>query len=175
MKHLILLLLPLAIYNEAAAQKKLKMDVIKESGDTIWSTSEQRIYIQAGGPKAVGDYLKTTVLKTKAGYSLGLEIQTGRTNTFTIGRGAAADIELIDGTIVTLQSNSDNASRISRLNYGCYIFAYYRVDAGAFKQLQASPVKMIRIHASIGNMDYQIREKFSEAIQEQLIRISQKE
>jgi hypothetical protein len=160
---------------QATAQKKLKIDIVKESNDTIWSTSDQRIYIQPGGPKAVGDYLKTTMHKTKAGYSLELEIQTGRTNTFTIPRGASVDIELADGNTVTVQSNSDNSSRISRINYGCYIFAYYRIKTAEFRQLQSSPMKMIRVHASIGNMDYPIKEKFAGTLQEQLERISREE
>jgi hypothetical protein len=175
MKHLILLTLPLTICLYTNAQKKLKTDIIKETGDTLWSTSEQKIYTAPGGPKAVGDYLKTALYKNKAGYSLGLEIQTGRTNTFTIPRGAAIDLELTDGNTVTLQSNSNNSSRISRLNYGCYIFAFYRIDAAAFKQIRSSPVKMISVHASIGNMDYQIKDKFSNTLQEQLERISREE
>lgn len=155
------------------AQKKLKMDIIKESGDTIWSTQDQKIYTKPGGPRAVGDYLKTTVIKTKAGYSLELEIQTGRTNTFTITKGSAVDIELADGSAVSLYSNNDNSSRISRLNYGCYIFVFYRIRADDFKQLLAAPVKMIRVHASIGNMDYEIKDKSAEVLKEQLERIKQ--
>ncbi|MCG2613754.1 hypothetical protein LZZ85_05660 [Terrimonas sp. NA20] len=175
MKYLLLLMIPLITCANVSAQKKLKIDILRESGDTIWSTSVQKIYNQPGGPKAVGDYLKTTLHRTKAGYSLELEIQTGRTNTFTISRGSAVDIELSDGSTVTLQSNSDNSSRISRLNYGCYIFAYYRIRTAEMKQLVAAPLKMIRVQASIGNMDYPIKEKFAGTLQEQVERISREE
>lgn len=175
MKYTLLIALPFLFGYHLHAQKKLKMEIIKDTGDTLWSTAGQKIYTSPGGPKAVGDYLKTSVVKTKAGISLELEIQTGRTNTFTIPAGSSVEIHLIDDEVINLYANTDNSSRISRLNYGCYMFVFYRIPSKEFKRLQASPMKLIRVHASIGVMDYMIKEKFSDSLQEQLRWISGEE
>lgn len=173
MKNTPLVFLSLLLTIGLSAQKRLKMDIIKSSGDTMYSTSERRIYVQAGRTPAIGEYLKTTVYRTNGNFSLCFSIQTGRTNIFSIGDGAAAEIALKDGNKVLLYSRGDNRSKSSSLGYGCFMFAFYGLPSSAIRQLKASGMISIRIHASLGPMDYDIKDKFSDDLLEQLAKFDE--
>jgi hypothetical protein len=173
MRIALFIIFSLVISISVSAQKKLKFVIGENTGDTLWSTSDQKIYTKPGSPRSVGEYLKTTLYRKNSVYLLGLEIQTGRTSVFTIADGAAANIRLLDGNTVTLYSTGDHSSKVSKLDYGCFIFTFYKISSSDFRQLQSSPVSSIRVNASLGNMDYEIKEKFSNSIKEQLTWISQ--
>lgn len=150
------------------AQKKLKMDIDKETGDTTYSTSDKKIYTKPGSKNAIYDYLKTSVYKSKNGFLLTLSIQTGRTSVFTIDDGSATTIQLLDGNTVTLYSINNQRSKITRTAYGCFIFAFYRLEPSAIRKLKASGISTIRVQSSIGPLDYEIKEKQSGELGEQL-------
>jgi hypothetical protein len=168
MKLIILLVMCVLLVPSANAQKKLKYDIIKETGDTLFRSNEERIYIKAGTKPAIAEYLKTTVYKSSNNFRICFEIQTGRTNIFTISKGSAASILLENGTTVTLNSRSFNQSKTSALGYGCYMFVYYDLPYAARQQLQSSNVKSITLQASIGEMYYDIKSKFADDIAGQI-------
>jgi hypothetical protein len=123
----------LLLQTTAFAQRKLKYDINKESGDTVFYTTEERLYVSAGDTygsgrnkqSTVGDYLKSTVLKYSTGFALEFSIQTGRTNSFSIYAGQSAQLMMSDGSVISLPSRSDYNSKKSSLGYGCWLFAPY--------------------------------------------------
>ncbi|RYY57374.1 MAG: hypothetical protein EOO09_02650 [Chitinophagaceae bacterium] len=145
------------------AQKKLKVE-ISAQGDTSWSTSETKIYNSPGGNKAAGDYLKTSVYKNKDGYKLVLSIQTGRTNMFNIERGAAAEITLADGSSLTLPSLRDQAARRLASYYGCFIYAFYALDAATIRDLKSRDITNVSVSTSTGKMIFPIKSKDGDSI-----------
>lgn len=151
-----------------SAQKKLKTQVNKTTGDTLFSTPSEKIYTKPGSKGAVGEYLKTTVHRSSNGFMLGFEIQTGRTSIFTISRGAIVEIRLQDNSVVELESLNNQESRASALGYGCFLFVYYRLTPKDIRNLESSNVSSIRINASVGPMDYEIKEKYASDIGKQL-------
>jgi hypothetical protein len=157
-----------SLANTAYAQKKLKYDIIKETGDTLFRTSDEKIYTKANTKPAIGEYLKTTVYKSKNGYSLCFSIQTGRTNIFTIAKNTAATIVLENGSTVTLYNKTFNQSKNSVMGYGCYMFAFYDLPYGSLQQLRSSNIKTITLQASIGEMYYDIKEKFGDTVAQQI-------
>lgn len=169
MKHLSILLAAVVCSAIASAQK-LKTQVTS-GGDTLISTPDKKIYTKAGAPRSVGDYLKTSLFRINSTgpVFLQLEIQTGRTSNFSIGSGSALDINLENGDVVTLQTRHENQSRISRLDYGCYIFVSYSLPAADRSRLKASPITTMTVHASIGPMQYEIKSKFGDALQEAIL------
>jgi hypothetical protein len=155
------------------SQKKLKYDIIKETGDTLFYTSEEKIYNKPGTAKSVGEHLKTSIYKNGNNFRLCLSIQTGRTSVFTIGEGSSAEIKLKDGNTITLHCNGNQSSRATVSYYGCYIFGFYKLSPSVVQQLRSSQVSSITVHASIGIMEYEIKDKFSETLSEQLSKFSQ--
>ncbi len=93
MRGFVLPVILLLLAFDANAQKKLKYDIIKETV-TPYSVHQKKIYTKAGTKPAIGEYLKTTVYRSKNGFSLCFSIQTGRTNIFTISKSTAATIQL---------------------------------------------------------------------------------
>jgi hypothetical protein len=173
LQKIIVLLTCLSITCFAAAQK-LRYELDKNNGDTIYSyTSEERLYTKTGGKNAVADLLKSTIYKYKSGYSLALLIQTGRTNNFSISNGSEAILELADGTKVTASTRSDNRSRVSSLDYGCFMYCFYQLTGEAVRQLKSSPLTTISLQASNGEMYYEIKGKFSDVIADQLKKFQQ--
>jgi hypothetical protein len=168
MRYFILPAILLLFSYVAFAQKKLKYDIIKETGDTLFRSSEEKIYTKAGTRPAIGEYLKSTVYKSSNGFSLCFSVQTGRTNIFTISKNSAAAILLDDGTTVTLYSKSLNQSKTSVMGYGCYMFVFYDLPYAARQQLKSLNVKSITLQASIGEMYYEIKDKFGGTIAEQI-------
>jgi hypothetical protein len=115
------------------AQRKLKYDISKETGDTVFYTADERLYVSAGDTygtgrdkrTTVGDYLKSSVLKYPTGFVLEFALQTGRTNSFSIYSGQSARITMNDGSVITLLSRSNYNSKKSSMGYGCWLFAFY--------------------------------------------------
>ncbi len=154
-------------------QKKLKIDIEKTSGDTIFSTSDARLYVKPGGPRAVADYLKSSIFRIRDRYILDFEIQTGRSNNLTVPSSGTATLNLLNGNAVILSTTSEHRSRVSSLNYGCFLFALFRLTNADMKDLQSSPIKSISITSSAGSLDYDIKEKQSTTIADQVARILQ--
>lgn len=172
MKIVLLFVTGILLFLNSSAQK-LKT-TITSGGDTLYNTPDEKIYAKPGAPRSIGEYLKTSIYKSGTAGSpiLQFEIQTGRTSVFTIAAGSATDITLKDGSVITLYSRNSTESRRSSLDYGCFIFVFYTLRSSDIQQLKASPIKSIRVHASVGPMDYEIKEKHSTAISDQLEKIS---
>ena len=172
-----LLILSLLISSTLFAQRKLKHDIIKETGDTIFYTSDERIYISAGQSSGsgrnrvstVGDYLKSTVLKyPSTGFALEFSIQTGRTNSFSIYKNHSATLFMADGTEIILNSRGEYSSKKSSMGYGCWVFAFYSLPDKTIESIKNGSVSSIRIESSMGTFDYPLKSKFSRTIAEQL-------
>ncbi len=167
MRFLLFLLAIMAVSGTALAQRKLKMEVY-DSGDTMWSTKEKKIYVSPGSRNAVAEMLKTTAHRTSKGYMLSFYIQTGRTSVFTIEAGAGVELILANGETVRLATRTSSQSRRLVSGYGCFAYAFYSLPPDALRSLQASPVKRIMIMASMGVMEYELKEKQAKMMMEQL-------
>jgi len=174
MKYLLILLV--LLQTTAVAQRKLKYTISKETGDTVFYTNEERLYVAAGDTygtgndkrTTVGDYLKSTVLKNSNGLVLELSLQTGRTNSFSIYTGQTARLVLQDGTIVNLPCRADYTSKKSSMGYGCWLFAFYTLSASAIETLKNGTITSIRVESSMGSFDYPLKEKAGAIIAGQL-------
>ena len=166
----------LLLQTTAFAQRKLKYDINKESGDTVFYTNDERLYVSAGDTygsgsnkhSTVGDYLKSTVLKYSTGFALEFSIQTGRTNSFSIYAGQSAQLIMSDGSAISLPSRSDYNSKKSSLGYGCWLFAFYTLSSTAIEKIKTGTIHSIRIESSMGSFDYPLKEKARGIIAEQL-------
>ena len=171
-----LLFFLLLLQTTAFAQRKLKYDIIKESGDTVFYTSEERLYISAGDEYGTGrdkrstvaDYLKSTVLKYPSGFALEFSIQTGRTNSFSIYTGQVAKLIMSDGLVISLSSRADYNSKKSSMGYGCWLFAFYTLSSSSIEKIKMETIASIRIETSMGSFDYPLKEKAQKIIAEQL-------
>ncbi len=171
-----LLIILLLVQTTAFAQRKLKYDIIKESGDTVFYTSEERLFISAGDTygsgrdkrSTVGDYLKSTILKYTTGFALEFAIQTGRSNSFSIYKGQVAKLIMGDGSAISLTSRADYNSKKSSMGYGCWLFAFYTLPANAIETIKNGTIAEIRIESSMGSFDYPLKEKGRTIIAEQL-------
>ena len=172
----VVLIFLLLLQTTAFAQRKLKYDISKESGDTVFYTSEERLYISAGDTYGTGrdrrstvsDYLKSTVLKYPTGFALEFSIQTGRSNSFSIYKGQAAKLIMSDGSVISLPSRADYSSKKSSMGYGCWLFAFYTLPYSAIETIKNGTITDIRIESSMGSFDYPLKEKAGTIIAEQL-------
>lgn len=172
----VVLIFLLLLQTTAFAQRKLKYDINKESGDTVFYTNDERLYVSAGDTygtgsnkhSTVGDYLKSTVLKYSTGFALEFSIQTGRTNSFSIYAGQSAQLMMSDGSAISLPSRSDYSSKKSSLGYGCWLFAFYTLSSTAIEKIKTGTINSIRIESSMGSFDYPLKEKARGIISEQL-------
>ncbi len=150
------------------AQKGIKYEIDRQTGDTLYSTKQKTLYVKPGAKNSVSDYIKSTVYKSKNGYMLGFEIQTGRTSVFSISKNAACEITLEDGTIIALNNTNGSQSKPSRLDYGAFLFVIYWLDLAKINQLKNAEISNISIQSSTGEMSYPIKEKMSGIIAEQI-------
>lgn len=157
MKHLLLLLGFLSSI-ASHGQFKVKMEITGK-GDTVYSTPEKRIYTVPGAKNSIGEIVKSSVYKSRAGVSLCLTIQTGRTSVFSISEGDAAELMLDDGSSLALRARGEYNSRRSALDYGCHLFAFYSLNGRALDKLRSQNIKKISVFASLGKMVYDIEGK----------------
>ena len=166
----------LLLQTTAFAQRKLKYDIIKESGDTVFYTGDQRLYISAGDTYGTGrdkrstvaDYLKSAVLKYPSGFALEFSIQTGRTNSFSIYTGQSAKLTMSDESVISLSSRAEYSSKKSSMGYGCWLFAFYTLSSSDIEKIKTGTITHIRIESSMGSFDYPLKEKAGTIIAEQL-------
>ncbi len=171
-----LLIFLLLVQTTAFAQRKLKYDIVRESGDTVFYTSEERLYISAGDTYGTGrdkrstvaDYLKSTILKNTNGFVLEFSIQTGRTNSFSIYAGQSAKLVMSDGSVISLSSRADYTSKKSSMGYGCWLFAFYALSSPDIEKIKAGTIADIRLESSMGSFDYPLKEKAGTIIADQL-------
>lgn len=149
------------------SQFKIKTEVTS-SGDTLYSTPDKKLYAAPGPKNAIGEIVKSRVYKSGTGFSLSLQIETGRTSVFTIGPDDAAELFLSDGSTVTLRPNGDNSSHRSAIDYGCWVFVFYRLNGEALRKLRSQDVQKITVSASLGKMTYAIRDKQADLIRKQV-------
>ena len=174
MKYLLIVLM--LLQTSAFAQRKLKYDIIKETGDTVFYTKEEKLYVSAGDSygsrnnkmRTVGDYLKSTVLKNPTGFVLEFAIQTGRSNSFSIYTGQLAKLIMSDGSVVSLPARADYSSKKSSMGYGCWLFAFYSLSSPAVETIKNGSLSSIRIESSMGSFDYPLKEKTATTIAGQL-------
>ena len=168
MKKIILVAITVSLALFGTAQKGLKMEINKSTGDTTYNTSEQNIYVKAGSRNAAAEMLKTSVYKTGNRYFLSFYVQTGRTSVFSISRGDEAEITLEDGSKIILNCMGDRESRSMISYYGSYLFPTYPMDKNSREKLAGSPVSSIRIRASVGWMNYTLKSRDGDKIMDQL-------
>jgi hypothetical protein len=168
MKNILTIAFCVGIAFTGTAQKGLKIEVNKSSGDTTYSTSEQKIYVKAGSKNAAAEMLKTTIYKTGRRYLLSFYVQTGRTSVFSISQGDEAEITLEDGSKVVLSCIGDRESRSMISYYGSYLFPTYNLDKNSTDALSSSPISSIRIRASMGWMNYTLKPRDADKVMEQL-------
>ena len=165
--RVIFLLLSVCSVLPAMAQRKLKVDIDKTTGDTIWTTTEQKLYVKAGR-NAMGETLKVSLLKTSHVFVISFFVQTGRTTIFSVSKGSEVLLTLGDGTTVSLVATRDAESRSTASSYGSFLYTSYRLTPDVVAQLKSSPVTHVRISASVGPMKYEIKDKQSTIISNQL-------
>ncbi len=171
-----ILIFSLLLQTTAFAQRKLKYTISKQTGDTVFYTSEERLSVSAGDTygsgrdkrSTVGDYIKSTVLKYTSGFALEFSIQTGRTNSFSIYAGQVAKLIMSDGSVISLPGRADYSSKKSSMGYGCWIFAFYTLSPSAVEKIKTGTIASIRIETSMGSFDYPLKEKAGTIIAEQL-------
>lgn len=91
---------------QATAQKKLKYDISKTTGDTSYHTPEDRLYVKAGSKGSIADQIKSSVYRRGNAFMICFSIETGRTSVLSIEEGDAAGITLQDGTTISLNNTS---------------------------------------------------------------------
>jgi hypothetical protein len=173
MKCLLLLLLLISgLVFTAGAQKRLKTDVDKTTGDTTYSTSEERLYSKSGSTRSASEILKSTAYRTGDYIRLSFYIKTGRTSIFTIPSGSPAEITLADGNRVSFYTRTENQSRTLSSEYGSFAYVFFRINPAELRMLQNADVVSIRIQSSVGWMIYDLKSKQGDVLRKQLIRVT---
>lgn len=165
-----LLLLTLNLFSQ-----KLKSPLVdKISGDTTWITSSEKLFAKASFSGTVGEQLYVSVGKTKDIYLLFFSVQTGKSSVFSVEEGQKVYIKLKNDTVVTLVNIQNTVSKSNAISYGSNSNSYYQITNHDIEKFSSSNVQFIRIEHSDGIFEYDIKEKFSEAIKSLVLLIKQK-
>jgi len=159
------------------AQKLLKPDIDKLSGDTIWSTSKEKLYAHGNFLTAQGEAVECSVMRLERSKSkvLILNPQTlNQSGRFGISRGQKAYLKLSDNTNVTLESSTDDFGG-GQNNYTGGIalrsrsaVGYYDLSDADIKSLKSATLVFLRIETSAGNFDCDIKPKNAELLRKQI-------
>lgn len=152
------------------AQKLKKPTIDKITGDTTYSTNVFKLGQNASFFGA--DIVTCSLMKTKAGMSLLCSIlKTGsKSDVFSIREGDNIVIRMKDGKVVTIPATVGGISKTSFSSYGSVhtssneITVAYTLSSDAIKDLSAGPVSVVRFESTIGHIDFDIKDKNSEAL-----------
>ncbi|MDR3695146.1 hypothetical protein [Mucilaginibacter sp.] len=157
-------LLPLIV----SAQKLLKPDVDKISGDTTWSTSVEKLYFNGNYLTAQGEAVTFQVVKFSNANGLVLILNPQSLNMgedLSIAKNHQAFLKLSDNSIITLISGAND--------YGNAVYtsiahtpvqsssttAFYELPDAAIEKLKTLSLVFLRIETSEGNFDCDIKPK----------------
>jgi hypothetical protein len=168
-KTLLLILVISAIISfDTKAQKLLKPEVDKLTGDTTWRTSDEVVFAKFsfGGANQT---VSVQGLKIASSYVLSVTVVSPSTNPYYALDGGKIFFKLVDKTIITLtaakggmssQAGTDaKALGMGTLNEGTKLFSYYNVTKEDLLKLKASPLEFIRVESSKGPLDFEVKKK----------------
>ena len=158
-----------------SAQKLLKPNIDKISGDTTWLTSKEKLYLHGNYLTGQGEGVLCWVEKSKGIKVLGLNPQTvNQRDVFSIPKGQKAYLKLGDNTTITLNSLTSDIGNSHVGIAGDYVISggsaigFYVLTDEAVQKIKANPVVFVRIETSTGNFDCDIKSKNAELIKKQL-------
>ena len=158
-----------------SAQKLLKPVVDQITGETTWSTTKEKLYLDGNFLTQQGEAVECMVTKTGKQVALILIPQTlNEQSAFTISQGEKAYLKLKDNSIITLTSQnyltSDTSSGVAgstTYSNGILRIPYIITDAD-IRKIESSELVFLRIETSIGNFDCYIKPKFAHVISKQV-------
>ena len=167
---LIIMLLPFV----ASAQKLLKPSIDKLNGDTVWSTSKEKLYLHGNYLTGQGEGVICWVRSYKGSKSLVLNIQTTNQKSYpTMTAGSKANFKLADNSIVTLTcSNNDYNISGSSVAVAGSAFGMYDVSDEDISKLTSGNLMFLRVETTIGNFDCDIKSKNAEMFKKQFLLIA---
>jgi hypothetical protein len=173
----ILVIATLCLPFTVSAQKLLKPNVDKISGDTTWSTSKEKLYFHANYLTSQGEAVECWVeqigkLKAKA---LVLNPQTTNlSKAFSILKDQKAYLKLSDNTTITLVSATYDYGTVNAGYAGDHLLtkgaaiAFYTLSDSDIEKIKSSPLTFLRIQTTNGDFDCDIKPKFSEVIKKEI-------
>jgi hypothetical protein len=174
MKNILLVVLAFLSLT-VSAQKLLKPEVDRITGDTTWSTSKNKIYLNGNYLAQQGEAVECFVSKTVKAIVLTLIPQTLNENSsFTINEGQKAYLKLKDNSLVTLtcQFNLNSQTRRSNVDGTRYsngiLKVPYLISAENIAKIMSADLIFLRIETSNGNFDCDIKSKFAQVIKKQV-------
>ncbi|HAL82042.1 MAG TPA: hypothetical protein DCO83_07250 [Mucilaginibacter sp.] len=151
-----------------SAQKLLKPDVDKISGDTTWSTSEEKLYFHGNFLTAQGEDVTFQVVKFSNAKGLVLVLTPQSLNMgedLSIVKNQKAYLKLSDKTVITLASGTDDGgnSKYTFIEHtpaqSSHATAYYDLPDAAIEKLKTLTLVFLRIETNEGNFDCDIKPK----------------
>ncbi|QXV66889.1 hypothetical protein INP83_07350 [Mucilaginibacter sp. 21P] len=168
MKKLLLILI-LFIPFTVSAQKLLKPTVDKLTGDTIWSTSKEKLYMHGNYLTGQGEAVVCFLKSTKGAKGLVLNIQSTNQAKFPVFvKEGKANFKLADGSIVTLTCVSDDYSISgSTVAIAGSSFGLFGLSPADIEKLSTQNITFIRLETTAGNFDCDIKTKNAEMFKKQ--------
>jgi hypothetical protein len=155
--------------------KLMKPDIDKVTGDTVWKTSANRIADQGSMRKP--DILEYVTMKRKGHVALFIYLTKGgnKPDLFSIKKGGKMIIKFSDSTTVALHSAATDTAVLDASQKNTVLcWGIYNLDPDEVPVLKNNAVASIKIETSIGTLNYEVKEKNSTLIANQLALITGK-
>lgn len=173
MKKALFTIILLTIINSLYAQKLLKPEVDKISGDTTWKTDEQALYAKF---TLVGANEIVSLQPQKAGktYFAWLNVTQPKTSAYYyILEGKKLFFKFTDKTVVTLTATKDNleervgsnTTTFGSVGEGLKTYTPFLLSKEDLAKFSSTPLEFVRIESSKGNLDYDVKPKLAEKVQ----------
>jgi hypothetical protein len=153
----------------ASAQKLVKPDVDKLTGDTTYKTSFEDI--SDNNTVRGTDELSCSAMVKNNKYALFFYIYSGNTKSslFSIHKGSSLTVKLVNDSTITLWSLTDRTStplKVSPHRNACS--GLYILSTDEISALKNNPITDIKIKTSNGVLDYELKDKKSLSISKQI-------
>jgi hypothetical protein len=165
-------LLGLLLFSTVCSAQKIKVSVDKITGDTLKTTGLEKIYSKVSFSGTVGEQLKVATGKTKVGVIISCAVQTGKSVLFAMDKDSKLFLKLLDGSVITMRTVTSSVSDANNDLTGSRLLCHFLPTAEDVLKLKSSGISYVRIETSRGNMDYDIKGKFSSVVSEQLTEIA---
>jgi hypothetical protein len=178
MKKILLILFVFAPFL-VSAQKLKKPIVDKITGDTIWTTSLDKLYLHGNYLTGQGEAIQCEVDRIGKNFVLVLIPQTlNERSVFAVGEDQKTYLKFSDNSILTL---SDGAFKISDaqvseaggfINDKGALTLTFALKPDEIAKILSSSLTFVRFETTDGNFDCDIKPKFSDLIKKQLQLVS---
>lgn len=168
---IIFIVVGLLVFSSNGHSQKFEKSIDKFTGKILYYTPFETIYRKLGSNGDAGEKVSFSYLKVNDSIFLYLSLRIGGNRLFSINENQTLYLKPVNGESIKIQASTNQISNLDPSNnvQATYISQTYFLGDNELQILRSSKIEAIRIEHISGNLDFEIKDKYSSLFSKLLI------